>query len=426
MKQQTILISALAVLSIAGISYAGFSATQGKTTALVPIVSGDNGHVDGVTGSASDLILAGNAEGDGQVRGQGGQQQGGGQGGFGGGGQRQGGPGQDGQGGPGGQMRMPANPPMALLMDPKVKAELKLTDEQIQKIQDGIRELMPQGGPGGPPPGDGGGQGGFGGGGQGGQRQGGGQGQGGVGGGQRQGGGQGGGQGQAGGGNGQAGPRNGGGQGQGGVQMRGQDPEMMAKMDAVLKANMNDNQFNRYKQLELQFSGARALLSPAVSEKLALSEEQKQQIMEIMRSQRRGPGGQGGFGGGGAGGGQRQGGGQGQAGGGQRQGGGGQGGFGGGQQGGPGEPPTPPTPEEIKKMEDELNAKVLAVLTDSQRSKWNAMLGAKFEFSPRPPQQVRGGFGGSGQGGQGGPGGRGGNGGNGGGGGDTEEVSLVF
>jgi len=417
MKPQTILIASLAVLSIAGIGFAGISASQGKTTALVPVVRGGSMQ-DGVTGSATELILAGNEAGDGQFQGQ----QGGGQGQVGGG---QAGPrGQQGQpGGPpqGGQMRMPANPPMSLLMDPKVKAELKLTDDQIKKIQEELKAVLPQGGPGGPPPGEGGVGGGQ-------RQQGGqGQGQGGVGGGQRQQGGGGQGQGGVGGGQRQQG---GGGQGQGGGgQMRGQDPELMAKVDGVLKANMNEQQFNRYKQLELQSNGVRAFMNPQVVEKLGLSEEQVGKIREIVRGQRRGPGGppEGGEAGGFGGGQRQQGGGQGQGqqGGGQRQGSGqgqqGQGGFGGGQ----GQPPTPPNAEEMKKQEAELYAKVMAVLTESQRSKWNSMIGAKFEFSPRPAQQ-RGGPGGQ-LGGPGG-GGRGGNGGggNGGDGGNTEQVSLVF
>ena len=60
----------------------------------------------------------------------------------------------------------------------------------------------------------------------------------------------------------------------------------------------------------------------------------------------------------------------------------------------------------------QIEQKIMAVLTENQRSEWRSMLGAKFTFSP-PPQ------GGQGRGGQGqGQGGRGGRGGNGGGGGN--------
>lgn len=64
---------------------------------------------------------------------------------------------------------------------------------------------------------------------------------------------------------------------------------------------------------------------------------------------------------------------------------------------------------EMEKRQEELNRKILAVLTADQKAKWNSLLGKPFKIEH--PQGFPGGPGG--RGGQGGPGGRGGNGGGG-------------
>ncbi|MCO5296631.1 MAG: hypothetical protein M9921_07225 [Fimbriimonadaceae bacterium] len=255
------------------------------------------------------------------------------QGGFGGGQRGQGGQGggfQRGPGGPGGMRGGQGGPGILMRLD--VQKELKLTQTQIEKIQ--AEFGRPGGGPGGP-----GGAGGFGGGqrGQGGQ--------GGVGGGQRGQGGQGG---VGGGQRGQGGPPN-------------FDPEAMRQraeeQDAKVKAILNDGQYKRYHELDLQLQGARALNRPDVADKVGLSETQRDQIREIQQTAMQG----------------------------MR-----------GQFGGNGQRPDPQQMRaQMEKMQKEIDAKILAVLNGQQKSKWQSMLGKAFKFDdaggPPPPP---GGFGG--------------------------------
>jgi hypothetical protein len=225
----------------------------------------------------------------------------------------------------------------AILFRADVQKELKLTQEQIEKL----REVVPSGpggrggmgGPGGPPRGQGGQQGGV----QGGQRQ------------QRQ----------------QGGPPEGG-------RRMGQNPEEMQKVDAAVKGVLNDSQYKRFHELDLQLSGPMAVLRPDVSEKLKITDEQRQQIMQAMRPQ-----------------------------GGQR-GQGGQGGVQGGQQRRQGGPPQGSDPAQMEQRRKEQEAKVLALLTDAQQNQWTQMLGKKFEFEKMGPPP------GAGPGGGGAPGVRGG------------------
>jgi hypothetical protein len=242
--------------------------------------------------------------------------------------------GQRGPGGPGGMQRGPAGP--RLLMHPDVQKELKLTDEQKQQLG----RLMPPMGPGGP--------GGFGpgGGGPGGPPQGGGfsggqqRGQGGP----PQGGGFGGGQQR-----GQGGPPQGG--GFGGGQQRGQGGpggpggpgfgQDQGEMEKKIQEILTDDQYKRYKEIELQVQGAPAVLRPDVSQKLGITEEQRQQIRQILESNRP-----------------------------QMQ---------------PPQGGDRPDPEkmraEMEKRREEMNKKVLAVLTADQRSKWQTMLGKPFKLT---------------------------------------------
>lgn len=286
-------------------------------------------------------------------------------------GQGQGGPGQGPRGGQQGQggMRMAPGGGMAffLLLQRDVQTELKMTATQVDQIQ----KLLAPGAPGGP---------------QGGQRGGTGQGQGQGQGGQRGGAGQG---------QGQGGQRGGAGQGQGQGGQRGGfggSPEEQQRIEREVTKILNAGQFTRFEQLSLQRRGPTAMLDPKVSQKLGLSQQQLDQMRKILEENRPQFGGPGGPGRGQ--GGQRGGAGQGQGQGGQRGGAGqGQGNF-----------------EEMRKQmeaqREELNKKLLAVLTSNQRNTWNSMLGQPFKF-----QQP--GFGG----GPGGPGGQGGRGGRGGGGG---------
>lgn len=232
----------------------------------------------------------------------------------------QGGPPQGGppQGGPMGAPRVEGGP--AILIRPDVQKELKLTDGQVKMIL----EIVPAGpgrpgGPGGPPQGQ-----------------------------RRQGGDQGGQQGRGGF---QGGPPQGGPGGPG--------FEEMQRIDAEIKDVLNESQYKRYHELDLQLSGVRAILRPDIAEKLKVTDEQRQQIMEALRPQdapRVRQGGQ----------------------------------QGGGQQGGQlrrgeGRPPQGFDPEQMEKMRKEQEAKVMALLTDAQRKQWTAMLGKKFEFERMGP-----------------------------------------
>lgn len=281
-----------------------------------------------------------------------------GQGGF-------GGPPQGGAGGfRGGMMMGPGGGGAGILMRPDVRKELKLSDDQAEKID----ALLRQGGPGFGARGGRGGEGGFGG------PPGGGQG-GGFGGGQGappgrgQGGGFGGGQGgPPQGGPPQGGP--GGGFGPGGPG--GFDPQQMEKRDKELdqkvKAILSESQYTRFHELDLQLQGAQAMQRKDVADKVGLSQEKRDQIAELVRKSMEAnrPG------------------------------------FGGppGQRGGFGDPDEMRQRMEemrakMEKSRKDMNAKILAVLSDAEKSKWKAMLGKEFKFEEMrmgPPPGGPGGF----------------------------------
>lgn len=300
--------------------------------------------------------------------------QGGPQGGF------QGGP----QGGPQGG-RMGGPPPMmgrrpmggpAILLRPEVREELKLSDDQVKKIESAFHlqargprgdhsrgDQPPMGGPGPdgpggpngeggpgmpPPPGEEGGpgmppppDGGFGG------RQ--------------------------------------GGPGMG----RPDGPDnagRVAEADKKLKGILNGEQFARYHEISLQMAGPDAITRPDVAKQLGLSEEQVSKIHAILEKNRPMGGPAGGPNGGREGRPPRPP----QDGGdengrppmppqGEGFGPGGPEGPDGPVRGGPGGPGGP-NREERKK----IDAQVLAVLTDAQKSQWKTMLGKPFE--PRRPE----------------------------------------
>ena len=219
-----------------------------------------------------------------------------------------------------------------ILMAPDVQKELGLSQEQIEKLGEILGRQPggpPQGGPGGPP------EGGFGGppqGGPGGPPQGGpgGPPEGGFG-GPPQGG--------------PGGPPQG---GFGGPADGGQEMEKRAaEMDAKIKGILNSAQFNRYHELVLQQRGPVALLEKQVGDKVGLSQAQREQILQVMEQNRMNM-----------------------------------------------RPPQPgqqSDPEAMRKQMDAQkqanDAKILAVLTSEQRSKWQQMLGKPFTFARMQPRR---------------------------------------
>lgn len=179
------------------------------------------------------------------------------------------------------------------------------------------------------------------------------------------------------------------------------DPEKM--LEAMRKAQeeadkiLNASQKARLEELQIQRQGADAIGNPAVAQKLGLSDVQKKQVEDIQKSMGekmqamfprpggdgqpggRNPGGQGAPGGPGAGGGDR---GQGR----------GQGGNGDGRA----------RYEEMSKLREETQTKLMNVLTADQKTKFKTLQGKPFDFPQR-------GFGGNRGGGGGGPRGAGGN-----------------
>ena len=151
--------------------------------------------------------------------------------------------------GPSGRMQGPPRRgiggPM-LLMLPAVQKDLKLSDDQIQKI----KALMP------PSPGQGGGQ-------NGGPPDG----------------------GPANGGPPNGGPPNGGPPGggfQNGPRGRGNGAEMDKKLQEILTAD----QYSRLKQIRLQVEGPRAMLRPEIAQKLGLTQDQRDQIQNVFQQDR--------------------------------------------------------------------------------------------------------------------------------------------
>jgi Spy/CpxP family protein refolding chaperone len=115
-----------------------------------------------------------------------------------------------------------------------------------------------------------------------------------------------------------------------------------------VKEILNGTQYARYQELTLQFRGPSAILSPETSEKLGVTEAQREKIRAALESMRPGP------------------------------------------------PPEMgaerPDPEqmfkEMEKKRADADKAILAVLTSEQRSKWETMLGKPFKFQRqqmRPP-----------------------------------------
>ena len=151
-------------------------------------------------------------------------------------------------------------------------------------------------------------------------------------------------------------------------------------MEKKIKAILDEDQFARYQELSLQREGARAVLRPDVSEKLNITEDQREAIHKLMEANRPQP-----------------------------------------PQGGPqdGPPDFEKMRAEMDKKNAELDKKIVALLTSGQKATWDKMLGKPFKFENRPMGGPggpggQGGFGGRGGGGQGGFGGAAGQGGQGG------------
>lgn len=118
---------------------------------------------------------------------------------------------------------------------------------------------------------------------------------------------------------------------------------MVEKIHKELEAVLNSSQFERLLQLELQAEGPMAIARPDIAEKLGLSESQLAQIRKVMEENRP-------------------------------------------PRPEPGSPP--PSREDMEKQRKEVENKVLAVLSTSQKSEWAKMKGAPFTF---PAPQRRGG-----------------------------------
>lgn len=137
---------------------------------------------------------------------------------------------------------------------------------------------------------------------------------------------------------------------------------MVERIHTALKAKLNSTQFARLLQLELQAEGVHAILREDVAAELGLSADQKNQIRTILENNRP-------------------------------------------PRPEPGTPP--PTPEQMDQQRQEVERKVLAVLSADQKSEWASMKGAAFTFPRRGPGGPGGPGGGPGGGGRGGRGGGG-------------------
>ncbi|HUQ68136.1 MAG TPA: hypothetical protein VM165_01360 [Planctomycetaceae bacterium] len=151
------------------------------------------------------------------------------------------------------------------------------------------------------------------------------------------------------------------------AEMRKQAEERAKQAEEGLKAALEAPQFARLNELRIQREGAVAALSRAeVAEQLKLSQDQKDKVAKINEANRGG-----GFGGGG-----------------QRPAGGGQPAAGGQQ------PDREAMMAEFRARREKTEGEALAVLTAEQKTSFEKMKGAKFEF---PAPQFGGGRGPGGQ-----------------------------
>ncbi|MBX7132023.1 MAG: hypothetical protein K1X67_05015 [Fimbriimonadaceae bacterium] len=126
---------------------------------------------------------------------------------------------------------------------------------------------------------------------------------------------------------------------------RPEPPKGMDDFEKKLKAILNASQLARFEQLQLQARGPMAIMEPETAKKLGLTEKQKTQVRDIFQSSRRPQP----------------------------------------PQSKPGERPDfEKMQKDIAKYRNELNAKLLGVLTADQRKKWSSMIGKPFKFPTGP------------------------------------------
>lgn len=111
-------------------------------------------------------------------------------------------------------------------------------------------------------------------------------------------------------------------------------------VEGRLQDILSESQYKRYREIALQWEGPVAITHPPASEKLNLTESQREQLREIMRANR------------------------------EKM-----------------QPPAgdaPPKPEEMRarmeKNRKELGQKILALLTEEQKRSWEALKGREFKF----------------------------------------------
>jgi len=151
-------------------------------------------------------------------------------------------------------------------------------------------------------------------------------------------------------------------------EMRKRFEERAKTANEKLKKILLPHQIKRVEQISLQFRGTRALTDPEIAEKLKLTDAQKKKIEETMTANRESMGTR-----------VRE---LFQGGGGDRE----------------------KAREQFRKLREEADAKVLAVLTSDQKKQLEALKGDPFEMPEGGFGFRRGGF--RGRGGEGGPGGR--------------------
>lgn len=145
------------------------------------------------------------------------------------------------------------------------------------------------------------------------------------------------------------------------AEFRKQGEEIAKKSEEKIKSSLTDAQWKRLNELRVQREGTMALERTEIADKLKLTSDQKEKI-KTLNAEGRPQFGRGGPGGGGS-----------NAGGGER-----------------------PSREEMQARRDKRNADILAVLTPEQKTAFENLKGAKFEF----PERQFGGPGGGRRGGR--------------------------
>ncbi len=122
------------------------------------------------------------------------------------------------------------------------------------------------------------------------------------------------------------------------AEMRQAAEKMAEKSDKVIQEFLTDPQSKRLTELRLQFDGGTALLKPEIARKLNLTAGQKKKLKQLQESQATPPG------------------------------------------RGPGRFRGPPDFTQMEKQRQQQQTEMLAVLTNDQKSQWDALLGKPFKF----------------------------------------------